>query len=398
MKRLTTLALIAGLCTVAGLFWSSGLDDVAAAVVSAGWGAAIVVVARAAAVAWAGLGWFVVFPRSERPSLRDCVSLRFVREGINTLLPVATVGGDFVGARLLAQRGLSGGLAGASMFVDLMTQAVTQFLFTVGGVALLAWLHGDGPVVRTVAGGLAIAAPALGAFFLIQRRSGHRIIQALLSRFAAAREWRALGAVEVLYDNLRRLYSSPKRVVGAMGVHLIGWVIGAAEVYVALHFMGYPMTVAEAIVIESLAQAVRGAAFAVPGALGAQEGGLIALCAIFDIPAEAALALSLVKRLADLAVGLPGLVAWHFMEGKKGAPETGEQASPALAAERQDFDRQDSERQGSDPYDVAKTGSDIARTGSIDAVPVARVPANLVGNHTVLRSMESEMGALRKCA
>ncbi|MGU3541294.1 TIGR00374 family protein, partial [Methylobacterium sp. A54F] len=88
MKRLTTLALIGGLLTVAGLFLSSGLEDVAAAVVCAGWGALIVVVARAAAVAWAGLGWSVIFPRTERPSLAACVDLRFVREGINTLLPV----------------------------------------------------------------------------------------------------------------------------------------------------------------------------------------------------------------------------------------------------------------------------------------------------------------------
>ena len=43
--------------------------------------------------------------------------------------------------------------------------------------------------------------------------------------------------------------------------------------------------------------AVRGAAFAVPGALGAQEGGLIVLCAIFGVPPDAALALSLVKRI-----------------------------------------------------------------------------------------------------
>jgi hypothetical protein len=58
----------------------------------------------------------------------------------------------------------------------------------------------------------------------------------------------------------------------------------------------------------------------VPGALGAQEGGLIALCAIFGIPAEAALALSLVKRLADLLVGVPGLFAWHALEGRPSAP------------------------------------------------------------------------------
>ena len=61
--------------------------------------------------------------------------------------------------------------------------------------------------------------------------------------------------------------------------------------------------------------AVRGAAFAVPGALGAQEGGLIVLCAIFGVPPEAALALSLVKRIPDLVLGVPGLLAWQAIEG-----------------------------------------------------------------------------------
>ncbi|MCJ2064551.1 HpnL family protein [Methylobacterium sp. J-088] len=315
MKRLTTLASIAGLCTVVGLFMSSGLEDVSAAVVSAGWGTALVVLARIVAVAWAGLGWHVVFPRGTA-KLVDCVSLRFVREGINTLLPVATVGGDFVGARLLSKRGVPGALAGASMFVDLMTQALTQLLFTVLGLALLIVICGDGPIARTVAGGLALAVPALGAFYLIQRRAGHRLIQGLLSRFASGREWRAFGAIDQLYDSLRRLYANHGRFAAALGVHLIGWVIGTLEVYVCLHFMGYPIDFAQALMIESLAQAVRGAAFAVPGALGAQEGGLIALCGLFNIPAEAALALSLVKRFADLGVGLPSLLLWHRIETK----------------------------------------------------------------------------------
>ena len=316
MKHLTTLGLVAGLCTAGWLFLSSGLEDVASAVVAAGWGTLLVVVARAVAVAWAGFGWFVIFPAAERPSLRSCMSLRFVREGINTLLPVATVGGDFVGARLLAKRGISGGLAGASMFVDLMTQAVTQLLFTLLGLGVLVVLVGNGPVAHAVEGGLAVAVPAIFAFYLIQRRAGHRVIQALLSRFASGREWRALGAVDVLYDSLRRLYSAPRRVGAGIAVHFVGWIIGTLEVYVCLHFMGYPVSFAEALVIESLAQAVRGAAFAVPGALGAQEGGLIALCALFGIPAEVALALSLVKRLADLSVGVPGLIGWHAIEGK----------------------------------------------------------------------------------
>ena len=93
--------------------------------------------------------------------------------------------------------------------------------------------------------------------------------------------------------------------------------IGSAEVYTALAFMGRPVDWAEALLIESLVHAVRGAAFAVPGALGAQEGGLIVVCALFGIPPDQALALSLVKRAADLALGLPGLLAWQIAEGRR---------------------------------------------------------------------------------
>src|SRR5947207_1414742 len=78
--------------------------------------------------------------------------------------------------------------------------------------------------------------------------------------------------------------------------------------------MGHPIGLGEALVIESLLHAIRGAAFAIPGSLGAQEGGLVLLCAIFGIPPEQAIALSLVKRAADLVLGVPGLVGWQMLE------------------------------------------------------------------------------------
>ncbi len=78
--------------------------------------------------------------------------------------------------------------------------------------------------------------------------------------------------------------------------------------------MGHPIGLGEALVIESLLHAIRGAAFAIPGALGAQEGGLVLLCAIFGIPPEQAIALSLVKRAADLVLGVPGLLGWQMLE------------------------------------------------------------------------------------
>ena len=80
--------------------------------------------------------------------------------------------------------------------------------------------------------------------------------------------------------------------------------------------MGFPVTVNEAVVIESLVQAVRGAAFAIPGAFGAQEAGMILLCGIFEIPPDQALALSPIKRAADLVVGVPG-VSLQILEGER---------------------------------------------------------------------------------
>ena len=95
---------------------------------------------------------------------------------------------------------------------------------------------------------------------------------------------------------------------------MTGWIVGVAEVLIVFAFMGSPISIAEALVIESLLHAIRGAAFAIPGALGAQEGGLVLLCAVFGIPPEQAIALSLVKRAADLAIGVPGLVGWQMLE------------------------------------------------------------------------------------
>src|SRR5262249_59819301 len=123
---------------------------------------------------------------------------------------------------------------------------------------------------------------------------------------AGGREWLAFGAIDDLYGQLNAFYADRRRMARASLLHLAVWFFGATEVWIALHFMGYPATFGEAVVIESLMHAVRGAAFAVPGALGVQEGALIVLCAMFGLPPEAALAMSLGKRLPGLVIGAPG--------------------------------------------------------------------------------------------
>jgi putative membrane protein len=306
----------AGIAACIALSVWSGLDDVGSALASVGWGMFGVVLTRAVTVSIAGAGWWLLFPAGRSLRLRTAVLLRFIREGINTLLPLTQVGGDIIGARLLTFWAVPGPLGAATIIVDVLMQAVTQFLFAVLGIMTLVALGTDTTVAGAAATSLAVAAPMLGGFYLAQRRGGHRILHLMLSRLKGDSNWRLLGTVDAVYQSLSVIYAQRSSLAASGVVHMIGWLVGAAEVLIVLRCMGLPATVGEALVIESLMQAVRGAAFAVPSALGAQEAGLIVLCGLFQIPPDQALALSFVKRAADLVIGVPGLVALQIVEGK----------------------------------------------------------------------------------
>src|SRR3954470_1859110 len=101
MKRLTVFLWILGILLAAALIAWSDVRSVGEAVGRAGWGVGLVVLARMVGVAGAGLGWHALFPADLRPRLSVCMLIRFIREGVNTLLPFAAVGGELIGARLL---------------------------------------------------------------------------------------------------------------------------------------------------------------------------------------------------------------------------------------------------------------------------------------------------------
>jgi putative membrane protein len=317
MKRLSILTAAIGIAIIAAAVYAADPATVAAAMAQAGWAAAIVIALRLVAVTLAGLTWWLLFPKHPRPQPSVCALLRIVREGANTLLPLAQIGGDVIAARLLTFWHIPGPLAAATVIVDVLAQAGTQFLFALVGLALLI-AHGvGGNFVYDIAWALGAAALALTGFYVAQRHGGEKLVNALLKRLARGREWQINGTFEAVFHRLHEVYGRRRALALTVICHLGVWFIGALEVWVGLNAMGYHPTYAEAVAIESLAQAARGAAFVVPGAVGVQEGGLVVLCALFGIPAHSALALSLIKRAADIMVGVPGLVAWHALETRR---------------------------------------------------------------------------------
>ena len=346
LKHVGVVVWCVGIAACIALAVWSGLDDIGQAVVSVGWwGVAGVVLVRAATVSIAGNGWWLLLPgtvvsqrRAVDPGLardqhfddgahrerttgalplRIAVLLRFVREAVNSLLPLTQVGGDIISARLLTFWAVPGPLGAASIIVDVLMQASTQFMFAALGIITLIAIGTDTSVAAAAITSLAVAAPLLGGFYVAQRHWGHRVLHAVLGRLSGDSGWRVLGTVDAVYDSLAAIYAGRSGLIASSVVHMTGWLVGVAEVLIVLRCMGLPATAGEALVIESLIQAVRGAAFAVPSALGAQEAGLILLCGLFQIPADQALALSFIKRAADLAIGVPGLAVLQVLEGRR---------------------------------------------------------------------------------
>ncbi|MBN9510865.1 MAG: flippase-like domain-containing protein [Alphaproteobacteria bacterium] len=312
-RVVTGLALAAGLALGGLLLSEYGVARIFGLIARAGWGLLVVASVHAGQLVLTGVAWRCVSAGETRPSLPTFIALRWLREGINSLLPVLPVAGLLAAIRLLMRRGLSLPTAVASVLTDSSVELITQIGFTLLGVLLLVLARGAEALAGWMAaglGGLMIAAALLlpAQWLGIGRLAEH-----------TARRLGWAGRVEGLHEAIMAGYRTPRRLAAAAAAHLGAWLLGGPEVWLALYFLGADASLLDAMVIEALGLAVRGAAFMIPGALGVQEGGFVLVCGLFGISPELALALSLVKRLRDVAFGVPSLGLWLVLERHGGA-------------------------------------------------------------------------------
>jgi putative membrane protein len=196
-------------------------------------------------------------------------------------------------------------------------EAISQFLFTLLGLVLLVLSGYHGRIVEWAVIGLVVSVLAVLAFLLIQRSGLFRLIEKLFSWLAARWPILPADAINGLHDNIQVFYRSPRTLVSACNLHFISWLAGTFEVWLILYFIGVSVTLQEALILESLGQAIRSAGTVVPGSYGIQEGGYMVLGTLFGLAPEVGLALSIVKRLRDVILGIPGLITWQMLEGRR---------------------------------------------------------------------------------
>ena len=296
-----------------------GVPHVIAAFASAGWWiAAVAIYHLAVPVFLDAIAWWALFPKSERLSLWQLFLMRWIGESVSTLVPSAAVGGDMVRARLAAINGAPLPIAASTVLVDLTLGVFTQAAFTVLGVVLLVGATGQKNFVRPTLVGTFIGVLGVLGFYFVQRLGMFRFLAKIIARMANSPEWQSLvQGGETLDQTVRALYARRKAVFACCAWTILSLVLGSGEIWIALYALDLHATFVNALILQSMVLTIRSAAFAVPGGLGVQEGGYLFVGNLLGIPGDAAFALSLIARVRELALGIPGLICWQLIEARR---------------------------------------------------------------------------------
>ncbi len=321
--RLTAIiAGVFGLAAAILLFLHHHPEAILALVGMAGFGLLWLVPVRVAVLALNAEGWRALLPGERQATLPLLTAAAFVRNAVNTLLPVAHVGGEVVATRLLARRGLPMPMTIASVVVETTVTLFVQIVLLVVGLGLLASYAGSGPLARHLWWGLVVAIPIVLAFVFVQRRSRPFLrLQRLAARVAGASFVAGLDG-EAIDRAIAHLYDRPREWVRCAVWQMASALGGAGEFWVILKLLHQPAGLRLCVVLESLIQALQSAAFLVPGALGVQEGGLVGIGAVAGLAPEVALAVSLVRRIRQVGISLP--VLWLGMRAAAGDGDHGD--------------------------------------------------------------------------
>ena len=309
----------AGAALFTGLLVREGASQVATAFTSAGLGIiGVVAFHLLVPVFFDAVAWWVLFPKADRLPLRKLFWMRWIGESVSTLVPSAAVGGDIVRARLAAINGAPLAAAAASVLVDITLGVFTQAAFTLLGLVLIVDVTGQRNFVGPTLLGTLIGILAVAGFYFVQRLGMFRFLARIIARLANSPEWQSLvqsGAA--LDESVRALYARKAGVIGCCFWTIVSLVLGSGEIWIALRAVGLHATLINALILQSMVLTLRSVAFPVPGALGVQEGGYVVVGNLLGIPGEAAFALSLIARVRELGLGIPGLITWQIIEGRR---------------------------------------------------------------------------------
>ena len=244
------------------------------------------------------LGWRYAFRRDRVPFV-TLVRTRLVGEAFNLVTPTAALGGEVVKAWLLRDR-VPLAHSVPSVIIAKTTITLAQGIFLLLGIVLATFQLGRSPLLLGMQWLLGLEVLALAIFIVVQGRGMVGWSARLLARLGLPQVGAGTTAARV--DRaLRDFYlRAPGRLALSIAFHLVAWLLGAVEAYLILAFLGIPVSLATATVIEAFGTGIRFATFLVPASIGVQEGGFVVTFVALGLSAADGVTFGLVRRLREL--------------------------------------------------------------------------------------------------
>jgi putative membrane protein len=318
LTRAAFIALLIGISAIVGVIAQEGVRSVGAVLAHGGWIILLLVPIHALPLLPDALGWRALIGVRTPPLVLFWIAS--VRHAVGRLLPVASIGGDLVGIRLLARTGVRLPDAVASVVVEILVTMGAEVVFVMTGIVCLARLSGATHVATLLLLGLALTVPLIIALALLLRHGSsferlQRLAQKIFASRVESKETATHGAETDAA--IRALCRAPRRWLRAGLWQLLSMLVGCIETWAALRWLAADTNFAHALVLESLSQAARHIIFVMPAGLGVQEISFVALGQLLGVSGDAALAVSLAKRMSEILYGVPMLLSWQWAEGRR---------------------------------------------------------------------------------
>ena len=323
MKRFSLAGLLLGLALLTALIVWQGIGILTETLNQAGQSVWWLPVMYLLPIGCALLSWRWLFAQGQSPTLLFLVYAIWINFSINWLLPVGQVGGEIARIRMMVKRRFKNSVAIATVIGDQTLQVITQAAYALMGFVLFVYGQlgqgeADAQLFALVFLGFVLFGVAGVGLYWLQHAGLFNLLIRVARKFpffnpnAPVEEQAAQ-----LDDELKFMYRRRDRLLISALWRFAFRITAAGETWLAFQFLGHPISWVDALILESIGQAIRSAAFIIPGGLGAQEGGFIVVGAALGIPTDIALASSLCKRLRELSLGVPGLIVWQIREGQR---------------------------------------------------------------------------------
>ncbi|MDX1518557.1 MAG: lysylphosphatidylglycerol synthase domain-containing protein [Gammaproteobacteria bacterium] len=317
MRYLSYVGLILGLIIFTILIAWQGVGEIAHLFMDTGWTLLWLPLVWLPSLLVAVISWRLLFLDEQAPSFPLALKALWIGRAINTLLPVATIGGEIIKARLLTLWGTSGTAATASVLVDKTVQALAVAAWAFIGTLLLIYLAVDDELAIAAMSGVFVLLAAIIGFILVQKAGVAGFMTRMMGKFVASDGWAEITSnAEEVDQIVIKLYRRGMLLMRSIFWRTLGLVLQTTEVWFACYILGQPIGIIEALMLKSLTSTLSDIAFFIPNAYGIQEGSYVVLGALLGLTPDFSLAVSLATRIRELLIDLPGLLAWQHIEAR----------------------------------------------------------------------------------